>query len=65
VTEKPAAVSPFFRAFPSNHIPKATKDVNVIYIYIYICVCVCAAAVTVSYRANSGNFLSYYIYEVN
>jgi len=27
VKEKPTADSPFFGAFPSDHIPKATKDV--------------------------------------
>ena len=29
--EKAAVGSPFFVAFPSNRIPKATKDVNVLF----------------------------------
>jgi len=29
VKENPAAGSTFFGTFPSDHIPKATKDVNV------------------------------------
>jgi hypothetical protein len=33
VKEKPTVGSPFFRLFPSDHIPKVTKDVN---IYFFI-----------------------------
>jgi hypothetical protein len=29
--EKPNAGSPYFGAFPSDHIPKATKDVSVLF----------------------------------
>jgi hypothetical protein len=34
VTENPTAGSPFFEAFPSDRIPKTTKDVNV-YFFMY------------------------------
>jgi hypothetical protein len=38
VKEKPTVGSPFFGAFPSDLIPKATKDVNV-YFFIYSFTC--------------------------
>jgi len=50
VKEKPTVGSPFFRAFPSDRIPEAMKEVNVhLFIHSY-----CTAGVI---PANSKNFL--------
>jgi hypothetical protein len=50
VKEKPTVGSPFFRAFPSDHIPEAIKEVNVhFFIHSYY--------TTGIIPANSKNFL--------
>jgi len=33
--EKPTVGSPFFRTFPTDHIPKVMKDINVHFFILY------------------------------
>jgi len=51
--EKPTVGSPFFRVFPSDHIPKATKNINAhLFIHSFT-----LRDELIIILANSGNFL--------